>query len=406
MKIPELLAPAGNFEKLTTALHYGADAVYMGLSKFGLRAKADNFTAVEMEKAARLVRSHSKKFYITVNIFPHNRDISLIREHFQFLKGISPDALIISDAGAFETAREIIPEIPIHISTQANVTNYRSARFWERVGAKRIVLSRELTIDEIREIRDNVSVELECFVHGAICISYSGRCYISSFLANRSGNRGECTNSCRWNYTLMEETREGQYFPVYENDRGTYILSSKDLCMIEHLDRLADAGIDSFKIEGRMKGINYLAGVVRTYREAVDSLKDRPYRVKEDWLKELSMFSSRGYTTGMLLGKQPDSGYNHDEDEVYKMSHELVGIVKTVRNGKAVVALRSSLKVGDVVEFLSNGLKHKRFDIGALYDTEDDPTDSGRNDELILLPVPPGVRENDLIRRPLKYPPA
>jgi len=406
MKTPELLVPAGNFEKLTTALHYGADAVYMGLSGFSLRAKADNFSAGEMEKAAGLVRTHNKKFYVTVNIFPHNRDVSLIREHFQFLKNINPDALIISDTGVFETAREIIPGIPIHISTQANVTNYRSAQFWERLGAKRIVLSRELTIDEIREIRDNVSAELECFVHGAVCISYSGRCYISSFLANRSGNKGECTNSCRWNYALMEETRKGQYFPVYENDRGTYILSSKDLCMIEHLDRLADAGIDSFKIEGRMKGINYLAGVVRTYREAVDSLKDGPYRIREKWLKELSMFSSRGYTTGMFLGKQPDSGYNHDEEEIYKMSHELVGIVKTVRNGKAVVALRSSLKTGDVVEFLSNGLEHKRFDIGALYDTEDDPIDSGRNDELILLPVPPGVRENDLIRRPLKHSPA
>jgi putative protease len=405
VKTPELLAPAGNYEKLKTALHYGADAVYMGLSGFSLRAKADNFTLEEMVKAARLVRSHNKKFYITVNIFPHNSDISPIREHLLFLKDLNPDALIIADAGVFETAREVVPEIPVHVSTQANITNYRSAGFWEKLGAKRLVLSRELAIEEIRKIRDEVSVELECFVHGAVCISYSGRCYISSFLANRSGNRGECTNSCRWNYTLMEETRKGQYFPVYENDRGTYVLSSKDLCMIGYLDRLADAGIDSFKIEGRMKGINYLAGVVKTYREAVDSLRDRPYRVKEEWLKELSMFSSRGYTTGMFLGKQPDSGYNHDEEEINRMSHELVGVVQTVRNGKAAVALRSSLKIGDVVEFLSTGLEHKRFDIKELYDMDDDPTDSGRNDELILLPIPPGVRENDLIRRPMKYAP-
>jgi putative protease len=402
MKDPELLAPAGNFKKLRTALHYGADAVYMGLSQFSLRAKADNFTSEELEKAALLIRASGKKFYITVNIFPHNKDISLIKEHLVSLGKIKPDALIVSDPGVFNTVSEMLPDMPVHISTQANITNYCSAKFWERLGAKRLILSRELTIDEIKQIRDHVSIELECFVHGAICISYSGRCYISSFLANRSGNLGECTNSCRWNYTLLEETREGQYFPVYENDRGTYILSSKDLCMIEHLDKLADAGVDSFKIEGRMKGINYLAGVVKTYREAVDSIKDRPYRVQGKWLRELSMFSSRGYTTGMFLGKQPDSGYNHDEDEIYKMSHELVGVVESVRNGKAVISLRSSLKIGDHIEFLSDGLEHKTFEVNEMYDNEEDPIESARNEESILLPSQPGVRENDLVRRPLK----
>jgi putative protease len=300
MKTPELLAPAGNFEKLRTALHYGADALYMGLSEFSLRAKADNFRLDELEHVSRLIHRSGRKMYITVNIFPHNNDIALIKEHLLSLKSINPDAIIVSDPGVFELAGETIPEIPIHISTQANITNLRSAQFWERLGAKRLVLSRELTIDEIREIRDNVSLELECFVHGAICISYSGRCYISSFLTNRSANRGECTNSCRWNYVLMEESREGKYLPVYENEKGTYVLSSRDLCMIEHLDKLADAGIDSFKIEGRMKGINYVAGVVKTYREAIDSLASRPYKVKKQWLEELSMFSSRGYTTGMF----------------------------------------------------------------------------------------------------------
>ncbi|MBI5099846.1 MAG: U32 family peptidase [Nitrospirae bacterium] len=402
MKTPELLAPAGNYEKLKTALHYGADAVYMGLSEFSLRAKADNFTPGELEKAAQLVRSRDKKFYVTVNIFPHNRDISLIKEHLLSLREITPDALIISDLGVIDMISEMLPNVPVHISTQANITNYSAAKFWEKLGAKRLVLSRELTIDEIKEIRDNVSIELECFVHGAICISYSGRCYISSFLANRSANRGECTNSCRWNYTLMEETRHGQYFPVYENDRGTYVLSSKDLCMIEQLDKLADAGVDSFKIEGRMKGINYVAGVVKTYREAVDSLKNRPYRVKENWLRELSMFSSRGYTTGMFLGKHSNTGYNHDEKEIYKMSHELVGIVQSVRNGKAVVALRNSLKIGDYIEFLSTGLEHQTFEVSKIYDTEEDPIEAARNEESVLLPIQPGVRENDLIRRQMK----
>lgn len=401
MKLPELLAPAGNYEKLQTTLHYGADAVYLGISEFSLRAKADNFTADELEKAAFLVRDKRKKLYITLNIFAHNRDVLALREHILHLKKISPDAMIVSDPGVFQIARSLAPEIPLHVSTQSNITNSESAKFWERLGAKRLVLSRELAIDEIKEIRDEVSVELECFVHGAICISYSGRCYISSFLTGRSGNRGECTNSCRWNYTLMEETRQGQHFPVYENGRGTYVLSSKDLCMIEHLDKLADAGVDSFKIEGRMKGINYVAGVIKTYREAVDSLSLRPYQVKEHWLRELAMFSSRGYTTGMFFGEHPDSGYNHDENEVYRKSHELVGVVRSVRNGKAVVALRSGLRTGDRIEFLSRGLEHRAFEVSAMYDMEEDPIDSAKNDETILLPVQPGVGVHDLIRRPV-----
>jgi putative protease len=401
MKLPELLAPAGNFEKLKTALHYGADAVYMGLSEFSLRAKAGNFTLEGLEEAVQLVRRFGKKLYITANIFPHNKDISLIKEHITSLKKIAPDAVIVSDTGVFEIACEIAPEMPVHVSTQANITNYRSARFWEKSGAKRLVLSRELTIDEIREIREHVSLELECFVHGAICISYSGRCYISSFLSNRSGNRGECTNSCRWNYTLMEEKRPGEYLPVHEDDRGTYVMSSRDLCMIEHLDKLADAGVDSFKIEGRMKGINYVAGVVKTYREAVDSLKKRPYEVREHWLQELSKFSSRGYTTGMFFGKQPDDDYNHDEEEVYRMSHELVGVVKSVHNGKAEVALRNNLRAGDKIEFLSTGLENKTFEVAEIINKAGFPIDSGRNEDTVLLPVQHEVKANDLIRRPI-----
>ena len=298
-------------------------------------------------------------------------------------------------------ASGLTPEIPVHVSTQANITNYKAAGFWEKSGARRLVLSRELSIDEIKRIRDNVSLELECFVHGAICISYSGRCYISSFLANRSGNRGECTNSCRWSYALMEEQRPGDYIPVYENDRGTYVMSSKDLCMIEYLDRLADAGVDSFKIEGRTKGINYVAGVIKTYREAVDALKTRPYRIKEEWLREISMFSSRGYTTGMFLGKQPDAGYNHDDENIHRMSHEFVGIVQSVKNGKAGIALRNNLKTGDSIEFLSTGLENKIFKVMEISDANGITVDSGRNEETVYIPVECGVRENDLVRRPL-----
>lgn len=401
MKSPELLAPAGNFEKLLTALHYGADAVYMGISGLSLRAKADNFTFKELKQAAGLVRNIGKKLYITVNIFPHNRDISIIKHHLQELKNIGPDGIIISDPGVVELAMEIVPRIPVHISTQANITNYRAAMFWEKLGAKRLVLARELSIDEIKEIRDNVSIELECFVHGAICISYSGRCYISSFLTNRSGNLGECTNSCRWNYTLMEEMRPEERHPVYENDRGTYVMSSRDLCMIEHLDKLADAGVDSFKIEGRMKGINYVAGVVKTYREALDQLKQGTYAVNEQWIKELSMFSSRGYTTGMFLGKHPDKDYNHDENNKYTMSHELVGIVKALDNGNAQVALRNTLKLGDTIQFLSPGIENRSYQVKMMFSKEGLPIESGRNENIVMIPEEQGVRANDLIRRPI-----
>ncbi|HDH34771.1 MAG TPA: U32 family peptidase, partial [Nitrospirae bacterium] len=345
MKLPELLAPAGDFEKLVTALHYGAEAVYMGLSGLSLRAKADNFTEKELKAAASFVRQNGKKLYITINIFPHNRDLSLIKEHLVFVKELAPDALIVSDLGVFDIVSEALPGTPVHISTQANITNYSTAKFWEKAGAKRLVLSRELTIDEIKEIRDHVSLELECFVHGAICISYSGRCYISSFLANRSANRGECTNSCRWNYALMEEKRPGIYRPVYENEKGTYVMSSRDLCMIQHLDKLADAGVDSFKIEGRTKGINYVAGVVKTYREAVDRLQERPYKVSQQWMRDLAMSSNRGFTTGMFLGDHPDEGYNHDDETAYVMTHEFVGVVKAINDGKAEIALRNKIEM-------------------------------------------------------------
>ncbi|UCH81111.1 MAG: U32 family peptidase [Nitrospiraceae bacterium] len=401
MKKPELLAPAGNFEKLVTALHYGADAVYMGISELSLRARADNFTFKELQDAAGLIRRKGKKLYITVNIFPHNRDIAMIRHHLHELRNIRPDGIIISDPGVVEMAIDSVPEIPVHISTQANITNHRAARFWEQLGARRLVLARELSLDEIKEIRDNVSIDLECFVHGAICISYSGRCYISSFLANRSGNLGECTNSCRWNYTLMEEMRPEERHPVYENDRGTYVMSSRDLCMIEHLDKLYDAGINSFKIEGRMKGINYVAGVVKTYREAIDGLHHKPYKVSKQSMNELSMFSSRGYTTGMFFGKQPDRDYNHDEKNKYSMSHELVGIVTSLNNGHVQLALRNTLKLGDTIQFLSHGIENRTYVVDKILSREGLPIESARNEQMVIIPSEPGVRANDLVRRPV-----
>ncbi len=396
----ELLAPAGNMEKLKTAVHYGADAVYFGLSCLSLRAKADNFGDEELGDAIKYAREKGVRSYVTINIFPHNRDIGIIKEHISVLIDINPDAVIVSDIGAFELLQKNAESIPLHISTQANITNYESARFWERNGAKRLILSRELNINEIRQIRDKVNSELECFVHGAVCISYSGRCYMSAFLTNRSGNTGECTNSCRWNYTLMEEKRPGEYFPVYENDRGTYIMSSRDLCMIEHLDKLRDAGIDSFKLEGRTKGINYIAGVVKTYREAVDRLAEGgDYKIEERWLNELNMFSSRGYTTGMYLGPQDTKDYNHDEEDVYRMSHELVGIVQSRNGTKAKVLMRNRLFTGEEVEFLTTGLEGRIFKIESIADEDHMSLESSRNDDVVWLLVPEEVRAGDLIRK-------
>jgi len=399
MKKPELLAPAGDFEKLRTALHYGADAVYIGDSRFSLRGKAGNFQPEELRDAVAYAHAQGARAYVTVNIFAHNRDLKALEEHVWLLKDIRPDAVIVSDPGIFSIFRRIAPELDIHISTQANITNAETARFWEDLGVRRIILARELSIEEIREIREKTRIELEVFVHGSICISYSGRCYISSFLASRSANSGECTNSCRWNYTLMEEKRQGEYLPVFEDERGTYIMSSRDLCMIGHLPLLAEAGIDSFKIEGRMKGINYVAGVVKTYREAVDAIgrgDDPALQVK--WLRELSMFSSRGYTTGMFFGKQADTDYNFD-GESYRMSHELVGVVLDVSGKTARVALRNRLDRGDEIEFLSTGLEGKRFVIDLMQDSEGFSLASARNEETISIQVPAGVRKNDLIRR-------
>ncbi|MGD0883399.1 MAG: U32 family peptidase [Thermodesulfovibrionales bacterium] len=399
MKKPELLAPAGDFEKLKTAIHYGADAVYLGDSRFSLRGKARNFYPEELRRAVRYAHENNVKAYVTVNIFPHNRDINEIEKHIEVLNDINPDAVILSDPGIFVMFREKAPGINVHISTQANITNKEAARFWEGLGAKRLVLSRELSINEIQEIRENTSVEIEVFVHGSLCISYSGRCYISSFLASRSANRGECTNSCRWNYALMEEKRQGEYFPVSEDNRGTYMMSSKDLCMIEHLPLLMKAGADSFKIEGRMKGINYVAGVVKTYREAIDSIDDAiEYKAHSRWLRELSMFSSRGYTTAMFFGKPSDRDYNFD-GESYRMTHELVGVILDTRGGTARIGLRSKLHVGDPIEYLSLGLEEKIFEIESMKDEDGIDIPSAKNGDVIVIEVPEGVRKNDMMRR-------
>ena len=302
--LPELLAPAGDMEKLKVALAYGADAVYLGGKNFGLRAFADNFTPDELAEACRYAHERNRKVYVTVNMFPHNADMGELPDYLRQLAAAGCDALLIADPGVFRAARRWIPNMPLHISTQANTTNWESALFWQEQGASRIVLARELSGPEICEIRRNVSLELECFIHGAMCISYSGRCLMSAYMTGREANRGECAQPCRWQYALVEEKRPGEYFPVEEDEHGTYILNSRDLCLIGQLPALHAAGVQSFKIEGRMKSVHYLATVVRVYRAALDLLRDnsRDYAVQNDWLQELDKAASRRYTTGFWEG--------------------------------------------------------------------------------------------------------
>ena len=287
MKKPELLIPAGNLEVLKTAVIFGADAVYIGGEAFGLRAKAKNFSREDMAEGIRFAHEHGARVHVTANIIAHNRDLEGAREYFEELKQLKPDALIVADPGMFMMAREICPEIEIHVSTQANNTNYETCKFWHSQGAKRVVTARELSLKEIKEIRENIpeELEIESFIHGAMCISYSGRCLLSNYFTGRDANQGACTHPCRWKYAVVEEKRPGEYLPVYENERGTYIFNSKDLCMIEHIPEMVNAGIDSFKIEGRMKTALYVATVARTYRKAIDDYfkSEEEYAANLDW---------------------------------------------------------------------------------------------------------------------------
>jgi len=300
----ELLSPAGNRERMEYAFHYGADAVYMGGAQFGLRAFADNFEEEELSSAIKYAHSFGKSIYITLNIFARNEDIEGIKDFLRFLGEASPDGVLVSDLGVFSLVKHVLPDMPIHISTQANTVNYQAANVWHQMGAKRIVLARELSLDEIKKIRDNTppELELEAFVHGAMCISMSGRCLLSNYLTGRDANKGECVQACRWSYALVEQQRDGCYLPIEEDERGTYILNSKDLCMIQYLDKLKVAGITSFKIEGRMKTAYYAAVVTNAYRRAMDDLEQgRPFNVQ--LLDELAQAANREFTTGFYLGK-------------------------------------------------------------------------------------------------------
>ena len=357
MKHPELLIPASSLEVLKTAVVFGADAVYIGGEAFGLRAKAKNFSMEEIQEGIAFAHAHDVKVYITANILAHNGDLSGVRAYFEELKEIKPDALIISDPGVFMIAREVCPEIDIHISTQANNTNYGTYQFWHQLGARRVVTARELSMAELKEIREKApaDLEMETFIHGAMCISYSGRCLLSNYFTGRDANRGACTHPCRWKYAIVEETRPGEYMPVYENERGTYIFNSKDLCMIEHIPELIDSGIDSFKIEGRMKTALYVATVARTYRKAIDDYLESPelYRKNMDWyLDQISNCTYRQFTTGFFFGKPDESAQIYDNN-TYVKEYTYLGIVgECTADGLYRIEQRNKFSVGEQIEIM------------------------------------------------------
>lgn len=357
MKKVELLVPAGGLEVLKEAVIYGADAVYIGGEAFGLRANAKNASNEELREGVTFAHAHGAKVYVTANILAHNDDIEAVRDYFAELRAVQPDALIISDPGVFTIAKEMMPETDIHISTQANNCNYETFNFWYRLGAKRVVSARELSLEELRKIREKIpaDMEIESFVHGAMCISYSGRCLLSNFLTGRDANQGACTHPCRWKYSIVEETRPGEYMPVYENERGTYIFNSKDLCMIEHLPDLLNAGIDSLKIEGRMKTALYVATVARTYRKAIDDYYTDPalYEKNLEWYKEeIGKCTFREFTTGFFYGK-PQSDAQIYGSSTYVKNYVYLGTMGgTDEHGRIVFEQKNKFVTGDVIEIM------------------------------------------------------
>ena len=381
MRKTELLIPAGSLEVLKVAVLYGADAVYLGGEAFGLRAKAKNFTQEEIREGIAFAHARGVKVYITANILAHNEDLAGVEAYFEELKELGPDALIISDPGVFSIARRVCPEIDIHISTQANNTNYGTYRFWWNLGAKRVVSARELSLKEIREIRDRIpeEMEIESFIHGAMCISYSGRCLLSNFLTGRDANQGACTHPCRWKYSLMEETRPGEYFPVMENDRGTFIFNSKDLCMIGHIPEMMEAGIDSFKIEGRMKTALYVATVTRAYRLAIDAWMRDPeeYRNNLSWYEaEIGKCTNREFTTGFYFGKPgPDSQIY--ENSTYITGSVYLGRVDSVdENGRCRLEQKNKFSVGETLELMKPDGRNIPVTVRGIWDEEGNPQES------------------------------
>lgn len=416
---PELLIPASSLEVLKTAVIFGADAVYIGGEAFGLRAKAKNFSPEEMAAGIAFAHAHHVKVYVTANILAHNDDLDGARAYFEELRDMQPepcDALIISDPGMFSLAREVWPEAEIHISTQANNTNYLTYLFWRSLGAKRVVSARELSLEEVREIREHIpeEMEIESFVHGSMCISYSGRCLLSNYFTGRDANQGNCTHPCRWKYSVVEETRPGQYLPVYENERGTFIFNSKDLCMIEYIPEMTEAGIDSFKVEGRMKTALYAATVARTYRKAIDDyfVSEEIYRRNMEWYREeIAKCTYRQYTTGFYFGK-PDEHTQIYDNSTYVSEYIYLGLVEETKPADEVrrtdgaedsvlarIEQRNKFSVGDAIEIMKPDGANIPVVVEAMYNEEGEAVESCPHPrqaiwlKLSVLPKP-----NDLLR--------
>lgn len=406
MKKPELLAPAGNMEKLKMALLYGADAVYLGGKAFGLRAFGGNFTNEELQEAVDFAHKLGKKIYVTVNIFPHNSDIAKLPAYLTFLNEIKVDAILVADLGVFTLAKEYAPDVELHISTQANNTNWAAVNAWAELGASRVVLAREMSLEEIKEIREKCSVELEMFVHGAMCISYSGRCLMSNYLTGRDANRGSCAQPCRWNYALVEEKRPGQYFPVLEDERGTYIFNSKDMCLLPYLPDVIASGVDSLKIEGRMKSVHYAASVVKAYREAIDSYFAAPeqFEVKKEWVEELDKVSHRAYTTGFYYGRPTEKDQIYGTSS-YTQTSDFVGLVLDYdeKTSFATVEQRNNMKVGQEIEIFQPHLAGYRQILQEMYNDEGEVIQVAPHPQQIVKirmdkPVEPyGILRRDIV---------
>jgi len=403
VKKPELLAPAGTLEKLKMALLYGADAVFMGGKAFGLRAFGGNFDNEQLKQGIEFAHSLQKKAYVTVNIFPHNEDLEALPDYIRFLDENHADAVIISDLGVYRIVREVAPNLPIHISTQANNTNWSSVLCWQELGAGRVVLARELSLAEIEVIRSKVDIELEAFVHGAMCISYSGRCLMSNYFTDRDANRGECAQPCRWKFNLVEEKRPGEYYPVMEDERGTYIFNSKDLCLLPHLPELIKSGLNSFKVEGRMKSVHYVATVIKAYREAIDAYMADPekFSIKTEWLEELQKISHRAYTTGFYFNEisQHDQIYASSS---YDQTHDFIGLVKSYDESTrlAVVEQRNNMKVGQEIEIMQPQQSNFSQEITELFDMDGNSISVAPHpQQLVMMRMSNPVREFAMLRR-------
>ena len=401
----ELLAPAGDLEKLKIAVDYGADAVYFGGEMFSLRSGAGNLSIDEIREGVEYAHARGVKCHMAMNIFAHNEDLEPLKAYLERIKDIPVDAFIVSDPGVIMVIKNVIPEAELHLSTQANMTNYATAGFWYGQGVKRIVLARELTLDEIRRIRENTpeDMELEAFIHGAMCISYSGRCLLSNFMIGRDANRGQCAHPCRWKYRLEEEKRPGEYYPVEEDDRGTYIMNSKDLCMLEHIPEIARAGITSVKIEGRMKSIFYVAHVVSAYRRAIDAYYADPdgYRYDPQWMTELMKASHREFTTGFYFNSPTDEDQNYQTSE-YTRDYSFVGLVKSYDpdTGMAVVEQRNKMVQGDEIEVFGPDAPFFRQRLELMLDEEGQPVEAAPHPQQILrIRMDRPVAENYMLRK-------